>query len=71
MPWDGYIPSSSRTLVFLPFFIAGNLYGWQLLARLPIKLSPKLVLSVIAIGVTATLYLIDIDVEWLKGGPSF
>lgn len=71
MPWDGYILSSSRTLVFLPFFIAGHLYGWQLLSRLPAALSPRLFLAVVAVGVTASIYLVGFDDEWFKGGANF
>ncbi|WP_325438079.1 acyltransferase family protein [Pseudomonas nitroreducens] len=71
MPWDGYILSSGRTLVFLPFFIAGNLYGWQLLARPPVKLAPRLLLSAVAVGAIASIYLVGIGDEWLKGGSNF
>lgn len=33
MPWTGYPLSASRTLVFLPFFVAGHLHGRSLIAN--------------------------------------
>lgn len=71
LPWAGYSLSASRTLVFLPFFVAGQVYGRRLLAALP--RSPLWALpAVLALAPMAMLlYLADIGHPWLSGYANY
>lgn len=71
LPFAGYALSSSRTLVFLPFFVAGHLYGRQILGALPRWRSAPVVgvvaLAVIGVG----LYAVNLDDAWVHGARRF
>jgi len=71
MPWNGYILSSSRTLVYLPFFVAGHLYGRKLCSALPVTLRVKYGLAAMAVALAFMLYIGNIGHAWLNGYASF
>lgn len=71
VPLYGYHLSFSRTFVFLPFFVAGHLYGWSLFKILP-KAGWPLVASAASIMLAATeLYSAGLDRHWLFGSLTF
>lgn len=70
-PWDGYILSFSRTFVFLPFFIAGHLYGWQLFKMIPHGSWPKAAGGLLILCIAAVLLKSGTDKEWLYGSYTF
>ena len=71
LPWAGYVLSTARTLVFLPFFVAGVLYGRQLWLRLqwssPLRYLALMVLPALAIG----LHGFGIGNLWFYGSFRF
>lgn len=66
-PWIGYPLAASRTLVFFPFFVAGHLYGRQVLQALPGSLAAKALAALLLGGLTVCLYRNGIDHPWLNG----
>ena len=71
IPGVGYPLSACRTLVFLPFFVAGSLYGQRILALLPSSLSARLLASVLLCALTTTLYTFGIDHPWLNAYANY
>ncbi|MHC8315687.1 acyltransferase family protein [Pseudomonas sp. LB3P31] len=71
LSWAGYPLSVSRTLVFLPFFVAGQVHGRRLMAMLPS--SPLwAVPAVLGLASMATvLYVAEIGHPWLSGYANF
>ncbi|MGW8138570.1 acyltransferase family protein [Sphingomonas zeae] len=68
-PFDGYILSFSRTLVFLPFFIAGTIYGSHFrhwLDGVP-RLTALLSLVLLVTGINSAA----MDENWLRGALTY
>ncbi|MFD1211657.1 acyltransferase family protein [Arthrobacter sp. GCM10027362] len=67
-----YTLSLSRTLVFLPFFVIGAVYGKRLLAAVPrLPAAAKASCLAVAAAVWLLLYRLDIDQAWLYGSEPF
>ncbi|KKN97580.1 hypothetical protein LCGC14_0156990 [marine sediment metagenome] len=71
IPDDGFLLSISRTLVFLPFFVAGQLYGKQAIAMLQSLSLARFAAVPLLIGCAAVIYSSGIDHRWLYGSFSF
>lgn len=71
LPWVGYPLGASRTLVFLPFFVAGHLYGRRVLAALPSSPFVLGVAPVILFAMALVVYLVDLRHPWLNGYASY
>lgn len=71
LPWAGYTLSASRTLVFLPFFVAGHIYGKHVITMLP-RSKWWTLPSVLSLVVMASLlYIAGIGHEWLSGYANY
>lgn len=73
VPSIDYGFSLSRTLVYLPFFVAGNLYGWRLLAWLK-QLSSLFGLAGMVLFLSvAAFFLMQADLagNWFRGSQGY
>jgi fucose 4-O-acetylase-like acetyltransferase len=71
MPWAGYTMSISRTLVFLPFFVAGALYGKQVRSLLALR-SQWRPLALLAVPAMAfALHQYGVRNTWFYGSFRF
>jgi fucose 4-O-acetylase-like acetyltransferase len=67
LPINGNILSIFRTFVFLPFFVAGHIYGKRLLMSIHLNYFSRLIaISLIAI-IGFALYALDISTRWFYG----
>lgn len=71
IPLAGYPLSASRTLVFLPFFVAGNLYGRQILQALPTRRLSRPMAAGLLLALAGALYAAGIGHPWLSGFANF
>lgn len=71
IPWAGYPLSIARTLVFLPFFVAGAIYGKQVWSFMslhnPLRYAALLLLPVIAVAI----HQYGVSNVWLYGSFRF
>jgi fucose 4-O-acetylase-like acetyltransferase len=71
LPWDGRIFSLSRTLVFLPFFVAGQLYGRRVLALLGGLRVPAAGWAAILGAVLAGIVQSGVSRQWFYGAVTY
>jgi len=72
VPFVGYALSTSRTLVFLPFFVAGALYGVDLLElTMRLRTAHKLALLITSVSIAFALFTARVDNAWLYGSRNY
>ena len=71
VPGVGYPLSACRTLVFLPFFVAGHLYGRQVMAALPTAPFAKWAAPAVLVGLAVVLYIAEIGHPWLNAYANY
>jgi fucose 4-O-acetylase-like acetyltransferase len=70
-PWNNYQYSVGRIFTFLPFFVAGALYGKLLLSKIqPSRFSQALSLSILG-TIAVLVYLSQLNPFWLYGSLSY
>lgn len=71
LPVNGYLLSASRTMTFLPFFVAGYLYGNRIIGAL-IAFPARRLWAMLWLAATAAIaYNISLDAGWLYGSRSY
>ena len=71
MPWAGYPLSIARTLVFLPFFVAGVLYGKQIWSFLTLRNQWRYLALVAVIALAFALNQYGVRNAWFYGSFRF
>lgn len=66
--WAEYPLSLGRTLVFLPFFVAGHLFGGRMLSKSARQGRwQRLMLLLVILGGAASLFVLDVQNHWFYG----
>jgi fucose 4-O-acetylase-like acetyltransferase len=71
MPWAGYPLSIARTLVFLPFFVAGVLYGKQIWNFLTIRNQWRILALCAVVALALVLNHFAVRNAWFYGSYRF